>query len=155
MMGEGQKTTITPSSQKFKNARDPFFQSSKSVEMWILLVWSAEKIKCLGFSLFAQRWREEWQFLADHTTYGGEMWARKNTQAFNRLKLETVNSRNTTEIRQSLVFLSIYKVWRWSRDRQIQNTWKSHWSLKENNSGSVFPATPLLSVKRLNHCTFN
>lgn len=44
---------------KFKNARDPFIQSSKSIEMWILLVWGAEKTKCLGVSLFAEGRREE------------------------------------------------------------------------------------------------
>lgn len=83
MMG-GSKTTIILLPERFKNARDPFIQSSKSVEMWVLLVWGAEKTKCLGVSLFAERWGEEWatQFLADDRTYGGD-----------KTKCELVNTR--------------------------------------------------------------
>lgn len=70
----GSENDHHPPPKKYKNARDPFIQSSKSVEMWILLVWCADETKCLADSLFAERWREEWakQFLAEDRTYGGD-----------------------------------------------------------------------------------
>lgn len=70
--GRVKKMTNILLPKKFKNARDPFIQSSKSDE--ILLVWGADETKSPGVSLFTERWGEEWatQFLADDRTYGGD-----------------------------------------------------------------------------------
>lgn len=157
--GRIKKMTIIlhpPTQKRFKNAIDPFIQSA---EMWILLVWGADETKCLGVSLFAERWREAWatQFLADDTTYGGD-----------KTKCELVNTHTLLiayNLRLSSLLTTLLKhdsgvficTQGWTLvPRQTDS--KTLWTTEENDetfilkktvntSSSVCPAAPLPPVK--------
>lgn len=69
MMG-GSKVTVILILKKIQECQRSLYPKF----MWTLLVWGAERMKCHGVSLFAERWREERakRSSADDRTCGGD-----------------------------------------------------------------------------------